>query len=328
MSTARSPQQAGTPRSATAAPGVTGLPESSGPFAHTATEPVAVRPVGREFRRIAGVSSLWMSAAGLHPHGALVAVSGADGGSGRSTLTAALGEVLAAASPHPLVAIDASLRRWGGLAERVVTSVEATVRDAADQIGDLNPDADLDHLAQRTAGDLRVIIGEPGTGGRRPPTADELAPVVARARSQYALTLLDLPEADAVWSIEALRSAVAPVLVARSTPDSLRHTLRLLHLLRADGYGQVAAAAIVVVMGTVPRPSRDVTAVQRQLRQVAADVHRVPYDPALAKPVSVEVRALRRQTVAALVAVAASVIERCPTNLAPPIWAPADVGPS
>ncbi|KAB1139351.1 hypothetical protein F6X68_23820 [Micromonospora sp. AMSO12t] len=88
------------------------------------------RGIPREFGAGRRVESLWWRAALLSEGCPLACVSSADGGVGRSALTASLGGLLALAVPDPVVAVDATLRAWGGLEHRVARRTSSTVWDA------------------------------------------------------------------------------------------------------------------------------------------------------------------------------------------------------
>ncbi|GIG57108.1 hypothetical protein Lfu02_14800 [Longispora fulva] len=289
-----------------------------------ALPPLASRPIPRALRRMAGVHTVFGRAAGLMPNGALICVSGTDGGTGRSTLTAALGGLLATAAPRPVLAVDATMRPWGGLAHRVTLHSQATTTDAAEQADQLTTPEDFIPLVQRASGGLDVLLGERELAAT--PSFHALAPVIARARRWYSATLLDLPTADVEWARAALWSATAPVLVARATADSLRHVQHLLVRLADAGFGEVTATALVVVMTTSPRVDREALAITRAMRAGGTEVLRIPYDPHLAHPEPIDLSALRRRTTGALVQVAAAVLARCPAVLEPPIWQPSDDG--
>lgn len=271
-------------------------------------------PVPREFGWGSLVEQVWLQAASLRPGCPMVGVSSADGGVGRSTLVAALGGLLALACPTPVVAVDVTARAWGGLGDRVGRTGPGTIWDAVCAGEQLDPHV-LDHLAQSGPTGLRVLVGEVEmASGRRPPTVLEVAVTVGRLRRWVPMVVLDLPTAETAGIWRALGWSAAPVLVARATQDSMRHTLRLIAALRAGGLGATADAAVVVVMATSPVTDRQVRAAQRQLSGVVGAVVRVPYDAGLARCAPVDPRSLRRATRAALVEVAAAVLARCPAD--------------
>jgi MinD-like ATPase involved in chromosome partitioning or flagellar assembly len=258
---------------------------------------------------------VWLRAASLRPGCALVAISSADGGVGRSTLTAALGSLLALACPEPVIAVDMSSRAWGGLAARVGRSNAGTVWDTVRDVDTLTSRAQAQRWAQNGPTGLQALVGEVEMAGkRRPPTHSESMTVVKALHPLYPLAVLDLAVAEirGVWI--TLAGAAAPVLVSRATTDSLQHTMRLLAQMRAAGLAQLADNALVVVMASSPSTPREVKAVAQQAAAVAGGLLTVPFDPDLARAVPIDPRRLRRATHRALVDVAAAVLARCPAE--------------
>ncbi|MEV4830643.1 hypothetical protein AB0K25_20270 [Micromonospora sp. NPDC049257] len=271
------------------------------------------REIPREFGGGSRVESLWLRTASLHAGCPLVSVSSADGGVGRSTLTVALGGVLALASPAPIVAVDATGRAWGGVGHRVIRGGSATAWDASVAEHRLADPQVAEELMRRGPTGLRVLVGESRmTAQRRPPTWSEMFGVIGHLRSVYAMALLDLPAADNTPTWRALGWATVPVLVTRATVDALQHTMRLLAHLKAAGLGQVAESAVVVVMTTTHSTAREVRAVEHLARQAATHLVRVPFDPVLARPDPLDPRSLSKATRTALTEVAAAVVDRCP----------------
>jgi MinD-like ATPase involved in chromosome partitioning or flagellar assembly len=269
-----------------------------------------VRPVPHEFGPADVAESVWLRAAALQP-AAMVAVSSADGGVGRSTLVAALGGLLALAVPGPVMAVDMNPVPWGGLAERVGRSSAGTVWDAVRDLPTLTSRREVERWTQRSPSGLLALVGETEGQGRRPPRHDEAAAVVEAVRRLYPLTVCDAMPALIAGVWRTLAAAHAPVLVARATTDSLHHTMRLLTHLRAAGYGAVVDNGVLAVVASSPTNHRDVRAVVQQAAAVIPAVVSVPFDVQLARPEPVDVRRLRKPTRTALVQLADAVTERC-----------------
>ncbi|MFI5496583.1 hypothetical protein [Actinoplanes sp. NPDC051859] len=265
------------------------------------------RPVPARLGPRGLVDQVWLDATASRSR--LLAVSAADGGVGRSTLVTALGGLLALASPAPVVAIDAVGRSWNGLADRMPSADSGSVADAVHAL-DLHPTGpvDIDGWARTGPTGLRALVAEPSTTGDRQPPALGQTLTVARALfPAHATVLLDLPIADTrrIWL--ALTQASVPVLVARATTDSLRHTM---HLLTAMRRADLDTSRVVVVVTALNRSTpRAVRAVTRQLAGQVAALVTVPYDPALAAPEPVDVRRLRRPTRRALLHASAAVLK-------------------
>lgn len=271
---------------------------------------VQARAVPNEFGPADVAERVWLRAAGLQP-AAVIAVSSADGGVGRSTLVAALGGLLALAVPGPVIAVDMNPVPWGGLDERIGRSNAGTMWDAVRDLHTLTSRRETERWTQRGPSQLLALVGETEGRGRRPPRHDEAAAVVEAVRRLYPLTVCDVMPAliTGVW--RTLATAHAPVLVARATTDSLRHTMRLFAHLRAAGYGAVADRGVLAVVATSPATDRDVRAVVQQAATTVAAVVPIPFDPQLARPEPVDARRLRKPTRHALVQLADAVLQRC-----------------
>jgi MinD-like ATPase involved in chromosome partitioning or flagellar assembly len=272
------------------------------------------RPVPHEFRPAELAEQAWRDAAAL-PAGSLLAVSSADGGVGRSTVVAALGSLLALATPDPVVAVDANPRPWGGLGERVGPG-SGTVWDAVRELPRLGSRTEVERWTRRGPSGLLALAGEVEvTAHRHPPTHHEALAVADALRTLYPLVLLDLMMAEArgVWRAQA--GASAALLVARATAESIQHTLRLIAYQQSDRKAQAPAAPLLVVVSTSPRTSGDVRAVLRQAGSVAAAVHAIPYDPMLADAAPIDARRLAKATRRALLELAADILHRCTAPL-------------
>ncbi|MEV6848852.1 hypothetical protein [Actinoplanes sp. NPDC051411] len=241
----------------------------------------------------------------------MIAVSSADGGVGRSTLVAALGGLLTLAVPGPVMAVDMHPVPWGGLDDRIGRSNAATIWDAIRDLKTLTSRREIERWTQRSPSGLLALVGETQGRGRRPPRHDEAAAVADVVRRLYPLTLGDIMPAliTGVW--RTLAAAHAPVLVARATTDSVRHTMRLLAHLRVAGYSDAADRCVLAVVATSPATGRDVRAVVQQATTTASAVVAVPFDAQLARPEPIDVRRLRKQTRNALVELADAVLMRC-----------------
>ena len=271
---------------------------------------VRARAVPSEFGPADIAERAWLRAAALYP-AAMIAVSSADGGVGRSTLVAALGDLLALAVPGPVVAVDMHPVPWGGLGERIGRSNAGTTWDAVRDLHTLTSRHEVERWTQRSPSGLLALVGETEGRGRRPPRHDEASAVVEAVRRLYPLTICDVMPAWITGGWRTLAAAYAPVLVARATTDSLHHTMRLLTHLRAAGNGAVVDRAVLAVVAASPATDRTVRAVLQQAATVVPDVVSIPYDPQLARPEPVDARRLKRQTRTALVQLADAAIGRC-----------------
>ncbi|GIM89835.1 hypothetical protein [Paractinoplanes toevensis] len=272
--------------------------------------PLHLLPVPHELGPAEVADRAWRYAAAVRP-GSVVAVSSADGGVGRSTLVAALGGVLALAVPGPVVAVDMHPVPWGGLAERIGRQSAGTVWDAVRDLDSLTSLREVQRWTQQGPSGLLALVGEAEGQGRRPPQHDQAAMVVEAVRRLVPVTVCDVMPALFTGMWRTLGAAHAPVIVARASSDSVRHSLRLLTHLRAAGFGPVVDRCVLVVMATSPWTARDVRAVLHQARTTVPVVVDIPFDPGLAVPEPIDVRRLRKPTRHALVRLAEQVLLRC-----------------
>ncbi|WP_203383730.1 MinD/ParA family ATP-binding protein [Paractinoplanes ovalisporus] len=200
---------------------------------------------------------------------------------------------------------------WGGLADRIGRQSTATVWDTVRDLNSLTSAEEIQRWTQRGPTGLLALAGETEGQGRRPPQHDEAAAVVEVVRRLVAVTVCDVMPAliTGVW--RTLHTAQAPVIVARASTDSIRHSLRLLAHLRAAGYGPVADRAVLAVSATSPRIAREVRAVLKQARSAVPTIVSIPFDVGLSVPEPIDVRRLRKQTRHALVHLAEQVLLRC-----------------
>ena len=277
----------------------------------------APRLVPRALRGGPALREAWLRAASLRPGCPLIVVSSADGGVGRSTVTAALSSVLGLACRRPPLAVDVTGRTWGGLGHRVLRRGGASIWDAHTALADV-PHTDLctvDSLTQAGVTGWHALLGETQrTTHRRPLVLDEAMRVVTAVQPHYPLAVLDAPVAElrGVWQL--LAEADCPVLVGRASVDGLQHLMRLLAQLRAVDLGGVVDRAVVVVNATVPSPPREVRAGVHQLAGLVGDVIRLPWDAHLARPEPTDPARTRKPTRLALVELAAAVLRRCPAD--------------
>ncbi|MFI6985888.1 MinD/ParA family protein [Embleya sp. NPDC050154] len=257
--------------------------------------------------------AVWTAMARLPARSPVVAVTAPGGGVGVSTVTAALGSLLALAAPEqaPPLAIDAGTRAWSGLPARVGSACEATFNDLLALEG---PEA----MSRRDARacmhvgptGLEMLAGESRSGrdaARPPMTAGALYRVLARLRGAYPLVLVDAPAAGDAVCEQALRRSTTAVLVVRASSDGPEYALACLAWWRSLGHERLVDGAVVVVNEVAPNPPREVRAGERTLARQVRAVVRLPYDRELAKPEPVRPMALGKAARGALLEIAAAV---------------------
>ncbi|MGI5213854.1 MinD/ParA family ATP-binding protein [Plantactinospora sp. CA-290183] len=276
-------------------------------------EGLPLPPVPRRFRSD-GADVLWLRSAWLSPPCAVVGVGSADGGVGRSAITAAVGGVLALACPDPVIAIDATGRTWGGLGIRVSAGTPRSVWDAVANADSLIDRGSIEGHVQQGPTGLHALAAEDAVagGGRRAPMLHETYALVERIRQVYSIALLDLPQVEVrgIWS--PLAGCTIPVLVSRATRESVQHTLRLLTQLRQVS-SPLADQVILTLVAGRPHNPRELRLAQQQATDAVHGVITVPWDPVLARPEPIDVRHLGAAARRAVVNLAAEIVTRCPS---------------
>ncbi|WP_439681739.1 MinD/ParA family ATP-binding protein [Embleya sp. MST-111070] len=289
-------------------------PPNGASVSPTAPAAGGTRPVPKGLPMSAYTHAVWTAMAGLPARAPVVALTAPAGGVGVSTVTAALGALLALAAPEaaPPLAIDAGTRAWSGLPARVGPPGEATFNDLLAREGsEAMPHHEARAFTHQGPTGLEMLAGEsrPGGDGARPPmTAGALYRVLTRLRGAYPLVLVDAPAAGDAVCEQALRRSTTAVLVARASSDGTEHALAFLAWLRSLGHDRLVDGAVVVVNEVAPGPPREVRAGERVLARQVRAVVRLPYDRELAKPEPVRPTALGKAARGALLEIAAAVV--------------------
>jgi MinD-like ATPase involved in chromosome partitioning or flagellar assembly len=240
----------------------------------------------------------------------VVPVVSADGGVGRSTLTLAVGGLLASALPGPVLAVDATGRPFSGLRPRSLFRSPATAWDVFQQPRRLSQPATARQATQTDPNGLHILVAEEVLDApRRPLSLSELGHALEYAWLTYHCLVLDLPPyAPAV--APALTNAAGVLVVCRASTDSIGHAQRLLSMLARPAITSgVYARHVVAVNATTTETPRAAVARIATLSALGATAIPIPYDPGLAGgPVAVE--RLRRKTRTALADVAGALLGR------------------
>jgi MinD-like ATPase involved in chromosome partitioning or flagellar assembly len=263
----------------------------------------------------------------------VVAVTGAGGGAGRTTVTAALGLVYAEYETS-VAAVDATPTPTGMLGTRVGGGSAITVHQflAGMRLGPPQqphpasppPEAGSPQAASptraasastqlttvpatppRARAGLRVLAGERPDRGRGV-NAAALAGSLVGLAPVCPLLLLDCQPAydQTSWPWVGSRAA-AVVFVARYAEADIQLLAEVLNGLQRIGMTALAHRAVVVLNKTIPRaPGREAQRAATQLQARVRSIHPLPYDPALAGGKPIELDRLDRKTRNALSGIA------------------------
>ncbi|MEU1281499.1 SAV_2336 N-terminal domain-related protein [Streptomyces sp. NPDC005805] len=246
-----------------------------------------------------------------------VTVVGAHPLAGRSTTTVVLGAVLAAVRGEPVLALDGAPGR-GELHGRTGRRRNpATLREAAGLPGDCSHE-DFRRLTAPTPSGLEVLAHSTTHSVPSPAYTEEYRRIMATADRHYPLILTDWapPRLDATaGTVLGLTDLL--VMCCTAAPESVRALGERLAELRAGGYDELAAGALVVVarLGGTDRPLPDGTIATRLL-DLRNKPLMVPFDTALATASATEpgLGRLRPATAEAFTELAARVAGTAPTG--------------
>ncbi|GAB3179443.1 hypothetical protein GCM10027060_07160 [Nesterenkonia halophila] len=165
--------------------------------------------------------------------GRRVGVLSVDGGVGRSTLTAAVGLLLAAARADAVSVVDVGPTP-SGVAVRLPEQVPASSwrRLAADPASPDRAAAGLHHSLGRAGSSLHLLDRDPDPTAPPAPAAEEaelLHHVLARA---FSVSVLELPPAAIPVPTTSLEQMHCLILVSGAAPSSAARTAEHLHRVR------------------------------------------------------------------------------------------------
>ncbi|MGB3909511.1 MAG: AAA family ATPase [Pseudolysinimonas sp.] len=235
------------------------------------------------------------------------------GGVGKTTVTVLLGMALADVRDDYVLAIDANPDR-GTLADRVPKQTRSTVRDVVLHAPELAAHHDLaTHLSRDATGldvaasDSDPLLAEAFDDGGYNVVADLASP-------HYGIVVTD-SGTGVVHSVmrAALQRADAVVVVSGGSIDEARLASETLTWLEANGYGALAANAVVALNASTQGTDLDkLHDIEDHFRSRVRAVVRIPYDPELAAGSVVRYDSLRPFTRDSARQLAALVVDGLP----------------
>ncbi len=218
------------------------------------------------------------------PGGArFVAVLSRKGGVGKTTVTTLLGMALADARDDRVVALDANPDR-GTLADRIAHQGTKSVRDLARISADVHGYQDLSAIVGRDATRLDVVASDADPSISSAFGDADYRKVAEVAAHYYSVVLTDTGT-GIVHSVmtETLDLADQVVIVAGLSVDEARLASETLTWLEANGRGELAREAIVVINKTVPgKPLVQESEIEKHFSSRVRHVVHLPYDPQIA----------------------------------------------
>ncbi|MDA0289495.1 MAG: MinD/ParA family protein [Actinobacteria bacterium] len=205
------------------------------------------------------------------------------GGVGKTTVTTLLGMALAEVRDDRVLGIDANPDR-GTLAERVVRSTGATVRDVVNLAAGINSFTDFAELVSKDKSRFHVLASDTDPLLSEAFDEDDYNVVADQAARFYSIVLTDCGT-GVVHSVmrPTLERADGLVIVSGGSVDEARLASETLTWLEANGHGELAKNAIVA-LNTATQGTNVVKLdeIEQHFISRVRDVVRIPYDPLLA----------------------------------------------
>ncbi len=232
------------------------------------------------------------------------------GGVGKTTVTALLGMALASVREDRVIAVDANPDR-GTLAERVPKRTSATVRDLVARAPEVRNFTDLSALVSRDATRLDVLASDTDPQLSEAFNEHDYDVVADLCAQYYSIVLTDCGTGIVHSVMRAtLERADEIVVVSGGSVDEARLASETLTWLEANGYGELAANAIVAVnTATQGTHLVKLEEIEEHFRSRVREIVRIPYDPQLAAGSVVDYEELKPYTKDAARELAALVVD-------------------
>jgi len=205
------------------------------------------------------------------------------GGVGKTTVTTLLGMALAEVRDDRVLGIDANPDR-GTLAERVIRSTGATVRDVVNLAAGINSFTDFAELVSKDKSRFHVLASDTDPLLSEAFDEDDYNVVADQAARFYSIVLTDCGT-GVVHSVmrPTLERADGLVIVSGGSVDEARLASETLTWLEANGHGELVKNAIVA-LNTATQGTNVVKLdeIEQHFISRVRDVVRIPYDPLLA----------------------------------------------
>jgi MinD-like ATPase involved in chromosome partitioning or flagellar assembly len=242
-----------------------------------------------------------------------VAVLTRKGGVGKTTISTLLGMAMADVREDRVIAIDANPDR-GTLAERVIKSTRATVRDVVTRAGSLNTFTEFQTLVSRDVTRLDVLASDTDPTVAEAFDEDDYNVVADLAEKFYSVVVTDCGTGMLHSAMKAtLQRVDSIVVVCGGSVDESRLASETLTWLESNGYeGLVKNAVVALNTATQGTNLVKLEEIEAHFQSRVRDIVRIPYDPALATGSLIRFDELRPLTRAAARELAAEVVDGLP----------------
>lgn len=242
-----------------------------------------------------------------------VAVLTRKGGVGKTTISTLLGMAMADVREDRVIAIDANPDR-GTLAERIIKSTRATVRDVVTRAKTLNTFTEFQTLVSRDVTRLDVLASDTDPTVAEAFDEDDYNVVADMAERFYSVVVTDCGTGMLHSAMKAtLQRADSVVVVCGGSVDESRLASETLTWLESNGYEELVKNA-VVALNTATQGTNLVKLeeIEAHFQSRVRDIVRIPYDSALATGSLIRFDQLRPLTRAASRELAAQVVDGLP----------------
>jgi len=244
-----------------------------------------------------------------------VAVLTRKGGVGKTTISTLLGMALADVREDRVIAIDANPDR-GTLAERIVKTTRATVRDVVTRAKSLTTFTEFQTLVSRDVTRLDVLASDTDPTVAEAFDEDDYNVVADMAEKFYSLVVTDCGTGMLHSAMKAtLQRVDSIVVVCGGSVDESRLASETLTWLESNGYEELVKNA-VVALNTATQGTNLVKLeeIEAHFQSRVRDIIRIPYDPALATGSLIRFNEIRPLTRAAARELAAEVVDGLPAS--------------
>ncbi len=242
-----------------------------------------------------------------------VAVLTRKGGVGKTTISTLLGMAMADVREDRVMAIDANPDR-GTLAERIIKSTRATVRDVVTRAKTLTTFTEFQTLVSRDVTRLDVLASDTDPTVAEAFDEDDYNVVADIAERFYSVVVTDCGTGMLHSAMKAtLQRVDSVVVVCGGSVDESRLASETLTWLESNGYEDLVKNA-VVALNTATQGTNLVKLeeIEAHFQSRVRDIVRIPYDPALATGSLIRFDEIRPLTRAAARELAAQVVDGLP----------------
>jgi putative peptide zinc metalloprotease protein len=273
---------------------------------HLSGHTVRLGPGAKERRRDERATALRAPIEGTRR----VVVMSRKGGVGKTTITLALGSILATERGDRVVAVDANPDA-GNLAHRVAPPSGRTITDVLRDLELIGSYAELKrYTSQASESRLEVLASDDDSRIGTALDRSDYHRLINLLDRFYNIILLDTGTGILDSANQGLLAeADELVLVLRAGVDGGRAAALTLDWLEAHGYGSLVAQAVVVINALRPRVGAPVSPIRAHFEHRCRRVVVVPWDPALETGAQTRLSGLEADTQEALLEMAAAVAE-------------------